>query len=593
MAKKPKTRGRTSDRDYCAIARKYAEDVLSGATPACKWVRLACQRQIDDLARKRGPAWPYHFDRKRAARICAFIELLPHVKGRWSKTIRLEPWQIFILATVFGWVDAKGWRRFRDVYIEVPRKNAKSTISSGVGLYMLAADDEPGADVFSAATKKDQARITWDDAKRMVGKTEGLRRRFGVSTFAHSIAVEETGSKFVSLSSDEDGLDGLNPHCGIVDELHAHKSRAVHDALESGTGSRKQSLMWRITTAGSNQAGVCYEQRELVIQILTRQTETEGSERYFGIIYTIDLPEKQEDGTVSAGDDWTDPLVWRKANPNYGVSVLPEDIATLASKAMASAKSQNNFLTKRLNVWVTAEEAYFNVAVWRRKCTRPVSLEDFEGETCWIGLDLSSKTDIASKVRIFKRTEKDRGKDGGEVEQLHLYVFGEHYLPEDVVETGVSTNCSHYDGWAREGYLTLTDGAAIDYGRIEDDLRDDCRRFSVRAIAYDPWNAEQLRQRLEKEGAPMVENRMGVQTMSEPMKTLDAEILSARIHSDGDPVLSWMLGNVVAKEDQKKNVYPRKEKPENKIDGAVALIMARRAAMLSKETPTDFGAFSL
>jgi phage terminase large subunit-like protein len=322
--------------DYVAVAQEYIEGVLSGAIPACKWVKLACHRQVDDLARQGSADFRYRFDAERAAHPCRFIEKLPHVKGKWSSPkIRLEPWQIFILTTVFGWVKADGCRRFRVAYIETPRKNAKSTLSSGVALFMLAADGEPGAEVYSVATKRDQARIVFDDARRMVERIEGIRLRFGLKAFAHAITVDGTASKFCALASEADSLDGLNLHCGVIDELHAHKTRAVWDVLDSATGSRTQPLVWAITTAGFNQTGICYEQRGYVTQVLQR---LHADESYFGIIYTIDLPEKGPDGKEIPGDDWTTEAAWRKANPNYGVSVLPDDIAKLARKAIQSAQ---------------------------------------------------------------------------------------------------------------------------------------------------------------------------------------------------------------------------------------------------------------
>lgn len=576
MATKPK-----SGRDYVAIANQYARDVIGGTIPACRWVRLACQRHINDLERFVGPDSPWHFDPDKAARPCRFIELLPHIKGRW-KTARLflEPWQIFIVVVVFGWVDAEGFRRFYDVYIEVPRKNAKSTLTSGVALYCLC-EGEPGAEVVSAATKKDQARIVFDVARRMVNKTPGLKRRFGVGTDKQHIFIEASASEFRPLSSDEDGLDGLNVHFASVDELHAHKTRAVHDVLDSATGSRRQPLKWRITTAGSNQQGVCYEQREYVCKILDGLHE---DDRYFGIVYTIDLDTKDAEGNVIPGDDWRTEEAARKANPNYGVSVLAADISALRRKALQSARSQNNYLIKRLCVWVNAIEAYYNLEAWRTRCVRhEVTLADFEGAECWIGLDLSSKTDIAAKVRLFRRYETDIIK-GKEIEQAHYYLFGEYYLPEDILESDENLNYQHYTEWSGAGLLRLTPGAAIDYSTIEDDLREDMRRFDVRGIGFDPWNAEQMRQRLEAEGAPMLQCRMGVQTMSEPMKTTEALVRAGRLHSGDDPVFQWMLSNVVGVEDRKSNVYPRKEKPEKKIDGPVALMMAHGIAIRSEAT---------
>jgi phage terminase large subunit-like protein len=576
-------RGGACERDYVAIANQYIADVLSGAVPACEWIRLACQRQVDDLARwnvaVKNP--PFHFDPDKAARVCKFIELLPHIKGKWkTAALLLEPWQVFILTTVFGWVDADGNRRFYDVYIEVPRKNAKSTLTSGVALYCMC-EGEPGAEIYSAATKKDQARIVFDVARRMVMKCPGLKRRFGVETEKHRIFIEDGATEFRALSSDEDGLDGLNIHFVAVDELHAHKSRAVHDVLDSATGSRRQPLKWRITTAGSNKQGVCFEQREYVCKILKKQHE---DDRYFGVIYTIDLPTKDADGNVVAGDDWKSEAAWRKANPNYGVSVLAADIAALARKAVQSARYQNNFLTKRLDVWVSAASAFYNIDAWIGKCYRDVTLAEFEGCECWIAFDLSSKVDIAAKAIVFRRME------GG---QAHYYVFASHYLPDAVLESEENINLQHYTEWNEAGLLTLTPGPAIDYATIEDHLKEDLRRFDVQAVAYDPWNAEQFRQRMEAEGAPMEECRMGVQNLSEPMKTSEALILAGRLHHSGDPCLTWQVGNVVGVEDAKKNIYPRKEKPENKIDAAVAMIMALRVALFAEGKTHDFGVLNL
>lgn len=447
----------------------------------------------------------------------------------------------------------------------MPRKQGKSTLSSGVGLYMLTQDGEPGADVYSAATTREQARIVFSDAQQMARRTQEFRDHYGAQVNAHNINVLATGSKFEALSSDAHSLDGLNVHCGIIDELHAHKTREVWDVIETATGARQQPLIWAITTAGFNQVGICYEQRTYVTKLLEGIFQ---DETYFGIIFTID-----------EGDAWDCEDSWRKANPNYGFSVNPEDIARKARKAAQLPSAVNNFLTKHLDVWVSAETAYFNMEAWRKRCTSQVKLDEFEGKPCWIGLDLSAKTDLTAAVLLFRRDEESGA---------HYYAFARNYLPEDVVEQGLNTNCSHYAGWSREDRLILTDGAAIDLDRVEDDVREDLRRFDVQAVCYDPWNCAQMAGHLTSEGAPMVENRMGVQTMSEPMKMLDALILEGRIHHDGDPVLAWNISNVVGKLDNKDNVYPRKERPENKIDGAVALMMALGAALRQEDTTSVY-----
>ena len=548
-----------TQRDHVALADGYIDDVLEGRIPACKWVRLACERQRMDRART---DWRWRFDATRAAHVCRFAEMMPHVKGEWARargTLTLEPWQCFILTTVFGWVDEAGNRRFKKAYTEIPRKNAKSTLSSSVGLYLLTADGEPGAEVYSAATTRDQAKIVWGDAKAMATASPLFRRRFGVETGAHAIFVPDENASFKPLSRDQGGnLDGLNLHGGIVDEFHGHKDRAIWDVLVTAMGARAQPLLWAITTAGFDRSGICYEERSYVIKILDRVTE---DDEYFGVIYTID-----------ADDDWADPANWRKANPNWGVSVKPEAIEREARKALQMASAQNNFLTKHLNVWVNADTAWMDMRAWEACEDRSLVIEDFAAEECILGLDLASKVDIADKVRWFVR-------DG-----MH-YVFAEHYLPERAVE--MASN-SQYDGWRREGWLTVTDGEVTDYDVIEEGIREDCARFQVRDCAFDPFQATQLSGHLLADGVPMVEVRPTVLNFSEPMKQLEALVLSGKLRHNGDPVLTWMVSNVVCHRDAKDNIYPRKERPENKIDGVVAMIMCLARHMVSAAPAPEY-----
>jgi phage terminase large subunit-like protein len=542
-------------RDYCAIARQYAEDVVAGIIPACKWVQLACQRQLNDLGRT---DWIWRFDESRASHVCRFIELLPHIKGEWAKTrklITLEPWQIFILTTIFGWVNEFGNRRFKKAYTAIPRKNAKSTISSGVALFLLTADGEPGAEVYSAATTRDQAKIVWGDAKSMTEKTPQFRARFGVQTSAHSVFVEHSNSFLKPLSRDQGGNhDGYNLHGGIVDEFHGHKERALWDVLVTAMGARAQPLLWAITTAGFDRSGICHEEQTYIQKVLQG---VHDDEEYFGIVYTID-----------DDDDWTDPACWRKANPNWGVSVKPEAIEREARKAMQMASAQNNFLTKHLNVWVNADTAWMDMRAWDACGDSALSADQFTENECVLGLDLASKIDIASKLKVFQR--------GGE-----YYAFGTHYLPRRAIE---QSRNSQYEGWEIDGWIKVTEGEVTDYDLIEDDIRDDCSAFSVREVAFDPFQATQLSGHLLAEGIPMVEMRPTVLNFSEPMKQLEALVLQGKFHHNNDPVLTWMISNVVCHLDRKDNIYPNKERPENKIDGVVALIMAIGRLMLTAPT---------
>ena len=544
--------------NYTTIARRYAEAVVAGEILACRWVQQACQRQLDDLARFTGKASPYRFNPKLkdkegrtfqpADNLCAFIERLPHVKGPLAgEPISLEPWQVFILSTVFGWVKSDGKRRFRRSYIEVPRGNAKSTLSSAVGLYMLAADGEGGAEVYSLATTRDQARIVFGDAQTMARRSAGFRSRFSVNVGAHNMHVLASGSKFEALSAEGSTLDGLNIHFGCVDELHAHKTRTVYDVVETGTGKRDNSLLWVITTAGSNRAGICYEVRTFVTKLLDGVIQDDTQ---FGIIYGLD-----------DGDAWDTEPALVKANPNWGISVRPEVLGPLQAKAMQLPSAINNFKTKHLNEWVNADTAWMDMRAWDACGDSTLELDTFEGQPCWIGLDLASKTDFAALMLVFQHPD---------VADAYA-VFGKYYLPEDTVQAAGN---SQYPGWMRTGRLTVTPGNVIDFSWIEADLTEMASRFQVQAVAFDPFQATQLSTRMLAEGLPMIEVRPTVLNFSEPMKTLEALVLQKKLVHDADPVLAWMASNVVAHLDAKDNIYPRKERPENKIDGIVALIMA-------------------
>lgn len=549
------------DKNYVEIACQYIDDVLSGAIPACIQVKQACQRQLDDLTRAADPEdeFKYEFNIDAANRICRFVEKLPHVKGRWkTKNLTLEPWQCFMLTTVFGWLNKETkFRRFKKVYVEIPRKNSKSTIAAAVALYMLSADKEPGPEVFAAAVTKDQAKIAWDVAHQMVKATPKMQASLGLTPQAKSIVNEGEAGFFRPLSRDADTLEGLNPHCAVIDELHAHKTREVYDVLDMGTGARQQPLIWVITTAGDNRNGICFEQHDAVMKILDR---TDINETYFGIIYTID-PE----------DNWYDPESLRKANPNYGVSVIAENLEEACQQAQRSSEAQNTFLTKRLNVWVSTGVAYFNMLSWKNKCKqKEFKIEDFYGQPCYIALDLASTVDVAAKIYLFQKGKK-------------RYVFGKYYLPASAAERG-HPNYDRYRGWSRSDLLTLTPGECIDFDYIEQDLREDVANYQVLEVAYDPFQATQFRTRLESEGFNMVAMQPSVKNFSEPMKVMEGMILQGSLCHNGDPILDWMIGNVYGKPDQKDNIYPRKVRRENKIDGAVATIMAIGRDLYSEST---------
>lgn len=551
-------------KDYGAIATAYAEAVVAGDVLACEYVRKACRRHLNDLIRFARPDSAYRFnpvlaDKKGqeyrpADNICAFIEQLPHVKGPLAgQRITLGPWQIFILASAFGWVNGEGKRRFRRGYTEVPRGNAKSTLSSAVSLYMLTADGEGGAEVYSLATTRDQARIVFGDAQSMARQSAGFRSRFGVNVGAHNISVQNMGAKFEPLSSEGSTLDGLNIHFGCIDELHAHKTRTVYDVVETGIGKRDNSMLWVITTAGSNRAGICYELRSYVVKVLSGVVEDDSQ---FAIIYGLD-----------DGDDWTTEHALVKANPNWGVSVRPEILLGLQAKAMQLPSAVNNFKTKHLNEWVNADTAWMDMRAWDRCADKTIVIDDYAGQPCWLALDLASKVDIAALVVLFRHLHDPET----------FVFFGRYYLPE---EAAYASGNSQYSGWANSGRLVVTPGNVIDFSWIESDLLSFSSLFDVQSVSYDPFQATQLSTRMQEQGLPMVEVRPTVLNFSEPMKSLDALVRKTKIAHDGDPVMAWMVSNVVAHTDAKDNIYPRKERPENKIDGVIGLIMALSRALL-------------
>lgn len=542
-------------------AERYAKDVVAGKRVACELTRQACERHLNDLKKT---DWPYYFDMEAGEKVCKFAELLPHTKGRWanpgpnkSNLIELEPWQCFALAVPFGWKRKKdGRRRFRKVYDEISRKNGKSVLGAIVGLYMFAVDGEYGAEVYSGATSEKQAWEVFRPAQQMCRKSEGFKDRFGIEVNASNLNILENGSRFEPLIGKPG--DGASPHCAIVDEFHEHQTADLYDTMETGMGARDQPLMFVITTAGDNLAGPCYEMRGHAIKVLQGVYE---DDELFSMIFTVD--EESEWKTVRG---------LKKANPNFGVSVNEDYLKAQVEDAKRRSVKQGAVKTKHCNLWVQARSAWMNMEAWRG-CGEDMSLEDFHGEPCIVGLDLATKIDIASRVMVFPKDI-----DG----KRHYYAFDHHYIPE---ETLMTSSIGQLSGWVQDGWISATEGNEIDFTQIEEDIVGEdgvLHSHDIDEIPYDPWQATQLAQRLQEAGGKVIEMRNLVQHMSPAMKELEAAVLSGRFHHNMSPVLTWMVSNVVAKEDAKENIYPRKERSENKIDGAVALIMAMNRAMVQE-----------
>lgn len=543
----------------CARALQYAKDVVAGKIPACELTIAACQRHLNDLKRARTREFPFKFDEAKAERKVRFIELLPHVKGKWARRvpgkpnahrIRLEPWQCFIVCCLFGWVKkSSGLRRFRRASIYVPRKNGKSLLASGIGLAMFAADDEIGAEVYSGATTEKQAWEVFAPARRICLNEPQLVQAFDIEVNASSLVRVLDGSKFEPVIGKPG--DGSSPHCAIHDEYHEHPTSDQYDTMSTGMGAREQPLQLVISTAGENLASPCYD------DWLTCKRVLEGlvqDETRFCLIYTIDKD-----------DDWTSDLALRKANPNYGVSVSPEYLQLQIRDGINNAGKQGRVKTKHLNVWVTARDAYFNLQRWLECADPTLDLDQMKGRECYVGLDLASKVDLAALELVFP------------LEDGRFARFGRYYLPEATVELPEN---DHYQKWRDLGWLTVTDGNIIDFTRILDDMIEFASMFRIREVAYDPHQATMLVTAAQTEGLPMVEFRPTVLNYSEPMKFMDALIRDRKYRHNGDPVMTWTIGNVVAKSDAKDNVYPRKEREQNKIDPVVAHIAALARALV-------------
>lgn len=546
---------------HAARAEAYARRVTEGRVVACRFVRLACQRHLDDLARQERPRFAYRFDVAAADRVCRFLELLPHVKGNWAlraERIKLEDWQCFIVCVAFGWVrKSDGRRRFRRGYVEVPRKNAKSTLSAGLGLYMLAADGEHGAEVYSGAGTEKQAHEVFAPARLMARNTAALCAELGIHVGAKNLSVFETASKFEPIIGKPG--DGASPSFSITDEYHEHLTSEQYDTMLTGMGAREQPMAWVITTAGSDTAGPCYALRSEVVEMLEGKVE---NDQLFGIVFTID-----EDV------DWTSELALRMANPNMGVSVFEDYLRGQQRDAVNDPRKQSVFKTKHGNIWVTAASPYFNIELWNRNADPSLDRDQFRGEACWSGLDLAAKLDLTAAVQVFRR--EIEGAD-------HYFAFLRAYIPE---ERAQDPACRHYDGWVTAGHLIATPGNVTDYDQVEADLIEDSERHRIVSLGYDPFNATQLVEHLSKSGVPCVETPQTVRHLSEPMKWVEALIVDGRLHHDGNPVFAWGMGNVTAQIDRNENVFPRKERADKKIDPAVALIIAIGAAFRDPPKP--------
>ncbi len=527
------------------LAEKYIEDVLSGTRKAGKLEILAVKRHISDL--QNAPEMGLYFDIKAAKKAFAFFSLLKHSKGEFAgKKFELSGWESFIVYSLFGWMRADGTRRFRYGYVEIARKNGKTTFAAALSLLMLVFDGEQGAEVYTAATKRDQAKICWTEAKNMVSKSSALKKY--IESYQRTLVMESTLSKMEPLSRDSDKLDGLNPHFSVCDEMHAWKTDDLFNVLKSATGARSQPMIFIITTAGFDKTVPCFEMRKTYIDILNNIKEQDNT---FVIIFTLD--EK---------DDWKNPANWHKANPNLNISLSEQYLHEEFKSALNRGGSEEvNFKTKNLNMWVDAP------TVWIQdekilKCNYGTKIEDLKGKTCYAGLDLASHVDINALALYFPEMSIPAAK-----------LF--YWIPESKVEE--QSDKVDYRRWIQEGKIFKTEGNVIDIDTMIEDIYRIVKDYDTINIAFDPAKAYHgIIQGLQKKGLDSLldEFSQSMKNMSEPTKQLQRLVESAGIDLMDDPVLRWMFRNAVVISDSNENTKLDKKKSQNKIDGLIALINA-------------------
>jgi phage terminase large subunit-like protein len=544
-------------------ALQYCQDVLSGQIVTGKYVKLAVQRHLDDLAT--GPSRGLYFDAKAAQRVIDFFHLLRHHKGEWAgQPVVLEPWQQFYIWCLYGWKRTDGTRRFRSCYLAVARKNGKTTLSAGKALYALIADSEPGAQVYTVATKEDQARIAFDDASFIIDKTPSLKKV--VKVFTKSITYQE--NSFVKpLGSDSKRQDGFDPSYAIIDEYHAHPDASMLDVIESGTGARRQPMIDIITTAGYNQQGPCFKLERVIKEILEGKKQDDSQ---FGMIFALD-EEDTKDPEEGQRPAWENPALWVKANPNLGISPkIPFMMDRLKKAQNEGGDKQVDFLTKNLNVWTQSAKTWIQDTFWLACTKNGMRPGQFKGRTCFGGLDLASRVDIAA-FSLFFPLDEDSYFNGKPVKFAR---FGWYFVPEDSANRRSNKDKVSYLEWIKDGWVFGTPGNVTDYNFIKKTILDLGSMFNIVSIGYDPWNSSQLVIDLIEEGATMSEFRQGFHSLSTPTKEYEKLILGGELITSEDPVIRWMLGNVSIRRDPAGNMKPDKEKSQEKIDGIVSDIIA-------------------
>lgn len=596
-------------KDYAAIAYSFCIEASNDALPnrkTSKLERLAYIRHLRDLDKQNDEDFPFYFDEKAANKRCAFTEKLPHTKGKWrNQLIVLEPHQIFAQCCVFGWkYKETGNRRFNKVYECIPRKNGKSAEAATTGLFMAFADGEQTAEVYAGATTEKQAMMVFEPAWQMCKINADLSEyynitRAGTEKNPTSVFNIEDMSRFEPIVGKPG--DGASPHCAIVDEYHEHPTSVLYDAMDTGMGARDQPLLMVITTAGSDTSSPCYELHCEAVKVL------EGTllkENLFVLIFGIDDE-----------DDWQDFEAWKKANPNFGVSINEVYLKGKYNDALTNVSQRNILLTKHLNKWMNSGSLCFDMIKWGINKNVNLKIENFYGCECWVGVDLASKLDLCAVMFLFKipstpitvcpkcgskvlfvddkftcqSKDEEKPCSWSRRKSFKVAVFGKYYLPEETVNKKEN---QHYQTWRDKGILTVTEGARTDFQKVEDDLEEISKLVVIKELTFDPKEASYLIQNIESwSNFECVEFTQSPSLISEPMKEAEAMIVDGSMIHDGDELLAWSMGNVIKKQARSggatKHYFPTKQNAASKIDPAVAIICALGRLMTNDEDNGD------
>ncbi|ETA80590.1 terminase [Youngiibacter fragilis 232.1] len=492
-----------------------------------------------------------HYDKKAADYAVGFIECLSHTKGTWAgKPFELIDWQEQIIRDVFGTIKANGYRQFNTAYVEIPKKMGKSELAAAIALLLTCGDGEERAEVYGCAADRNQASIVFNVAADMVRLCPALSKRVKILDSQKRLIYLPTGSIYQVLSADVSNKHGFNTHGVVFDELHTQPNRKLFDVMTKGSGdARTQPLYFLITTAGNDTNSICYEIHQKAQDILEGR---KNDPTFYPIIFGAD-----------EADDWTDPKVWKKANPSLGITVGLDKVKAACESAKQNPAEENSFRQLRLNQWVKQAIRWMPMDKWD-KCSFLVNPDSLEGRICYGGLDLSSTTDITAFVLVFPPEDED--------DKYSILPY--FWIPEENIDLRARRDHVPYDVWQKQGFVQTTDGNVVHYGYIEAFIEKLGEKYNLKEIAFDRWGAVQMVQNLEGMGFTVVPFGQGFKDMSPPTKELMKLILEEKLAHSGHPVLRWMMDNIFIRTDPAGNIKPDKEKSTEKIDGAVATIMA-------------------